>query len=152
LALAWVGVGCNDHRGHRGGPYGCVPLGLRDVLGIEAARRELVRLDHRPAGGSGAAHDVRPDPLLRSIPKVSTDPLDLVGLLIALFAFVVRKEIAATVGPDAAVIVLACAGAAVARSGHEKMSAREACWYVTWRAFVAVAVTVMLAELLQIGF
>lgn len=83
---------------------------------------------------------------------MSADPLDLVGLLVAVFAFVVSKEIAATVGPYAAILVLACAGAAISLSGHEKMRARDACWYVTWRAFVAIAVTVMLAELVQIGF
>lgn len=82
---------------------------------------------------------------------MSTDPLDLAGLLVAIFALIVSKEVATILGPYAGIIVLACAGAAVALSGSDrKMTAREACWYFTWRAFVAAAATVMIAELLQI--
>jgi uncharacterized membrane protein YGL010W len=82
--------------------------------------------------------------------KVNQDPVDLIGLFVALFALAVSKEVAALLGPYAAIIVLACAGAAVSLSSTDKvMTAGKACWYVTWRVLLAVAVTVSAAQILE---
>ena len=78
------------------------------------------------------------------------EPLDLVSLLIAILAFIVSKEIATAVGPYAAIVVLACAGAALSLSGIERQfNFPKAVWYVSIRILVAVVLTVSLAELLQ---
>lgn len=77
-------------------------------------------------------------------------PIDLVGLLIALLAFVFGKEMAAIVGPYAAIVILASAGAALSLSGHEEhFEPWRAAWYVAVRILIAVTLTVALAELVQ---
>lgn len=77
-------------------------------------------------------------------------PIDLVGLLIALLAFAFGKEMATVVGPYAAIVVLASAGAALSLSGHEEDFAPwRAAWYVTIRILLAVTLTVAVAELLE---
>lgn len=80
-------------------------------------------------------------------------PPDVVALLIALVALIASKEIAHLVGPYAAIIVLACAGAALALSGHEEeVKGWDAVIYVAVRVLVAVVLTVTLAELAQFAF
>ena len=82
---------------------------------------------------------------------MSNDPVDLIALLVTLFALIASKEIAAILGPYAGIFLLACAGAAVSLSGtKETYTGSRAVWYVTWRAGVAVVVTVAIAELLQL--
>jgi len=110
-------------------------------------------LDHRPTRWPCSSEPLRHDPLLRSIPKVSQDPVDIVSLLVALLALIVSKEIATLVGPYAAIFVLACAGAALALSGTEKVMVKwwEPVVYVSIRVLLAVVLTVALAELLQKG-
>ena len=79
-----------------------------------------------------------------------SEPLDLVSLLIALLAFIVSKDVAVTVGPYAAICVLACAGAGLSLSGNDRqMRFFEAIWYVSIRVLLAVVLTVGIAELLQ---
>lgn len=81
---------------------------------------------------------------------MQNDPADLITLLIALIALITGREVAALVGPYAAVAVLACAGAGVALSGVDRhMSNLEAAKYVSFRVFCAVCFTVGLAELAQ---
>lgn len=71
-----------------------------------------------------------------------TDPVDLMGFLVALLLLVTSNEIAQAVGPMAAIIVAASAGAAISISGHEQeMRALRAMWYVTVRVMVAVALS-----------
>lgn len=78
------------------------------------------------------------------------EPLDLVGVLIAILAYLVSKDVASVVGPYAAIVILACTGAAFALSGsEEKMSNGRAVWFVAIRVLLAVALTVSIAELLQ---
>lgn len=78
------------------------------------------------------------------------NPMDLIALAVALFATLVNKEVAGLVGPYAAIAVLAIAGAMVSLSGGIKsLGAWEASKFFTGRVVIAVAVTVMLAELLQ---
>lgn len=78
------------------------------------------------------------------------EPTDLVNLFIALFAILVSKELALLIGPYAAIVVLACAGAALSLSGTEKeLNAWQATWYVSIRVLAAVVLTVSFAELLQ---
>ena len=79
-----------------------------------------------------------------------TEPLDLVSLLIALLAFIVSKDVAIAVGPYAAIVILACAGAGISLSGNDReMTFWQGCWYLTIRVVMAVSLTVGLAELLQ---
>lgn len=81
---------------------------------------------------------------------MNQNPIDLVGLLIALLAFAFSKDVAAIVGPYAAIVILASAGAALSLSGHEEHFAPfRAFIYVLIRILVAVTLTVALAELLQ---
>jgi len=80
------------------------------------------------------------------------DPPDVVTLLIALVALIASKEIAHLVGPYAAIVVLACAGAALSLSGHdEDIKGGDAALYIGVRVLVAVVLTVTLAELLQVA-
>lgn len=79
------------------------------------------------------------------------DPPDVVSLLVALVAFVVSKELAHLVGPYAAIVVLAAAGASLSLSGHdEEITGAHAFVYVAVRVLVAAVLTVSLAELLQL--
>ena len=79
-----------------------------------------------------------------------TDPQDIVSILIALIAFVVSKEVAHLVGPYAAIVVLACAGAALSLSGNEDdLTYGHAVMYVGVRVLVAVVLTVAIAELMH---
>ena len=79
-----------------------------------------------------------------------TDPVDLMGALVALLLLVTSNEIAHTVGPMAAIIVAACAGAAISISGHEQeMKALRAMWYVTARVLVAVTLSSFVAWMIQ---
>ena len=81
---------------------------------------------------------------------MQTDPLDLVGIVSVLLAFIVSKDVATTVGPYAAIAILACAGATLSLSGAEdKMSAWKAVWFVALRVVLAIAITISVAELLQ---
>jgi len=76
--------------------------------------------------------------------------LDLITLFVAVFAMVATKEVAELAGPYAAIMLWGCAGAAVSLSGHpETMKGARAAWYVTCRVFLAVVLTVMVAEGLQ---
>jgi hypothetical protein len=78
------------------------------------------------------------------------EPLDLVSLLIAVIALIASKEIAFLVGPYAAIVVLACSGAALSLSGNEtEMNYKASIWYVMVRVLLAVVLTVSIAELLQ---
>lgn len=78
------------------------------------------------------------------------EPLDLVGILFALLAFIVGKDVAQAVSPYAAIIILAVAGAGLSLSGNDKpMGFWWGCWYVSIRVLVAVSLTVGMAELLQ---
>lgn len=79
-----------------------------------------------------------------------SEPLDLVGVIVAVLAFIVSRDVAATVGPYAAIVVLACAGASLSLSGSEKpMGVLAALWFVIARVLLAVALTVSIAELLE---
>ena len=78
------------------------------------------------------------------------EPTNLVDLLIALLAIIASKEIAALVGPYAAIIVLATSGAALSLSGHEDtMTRSQAIGFVGIRILVAVTLTISIAELMQ---
>jgi len=80
------------------------------------------------------------------------DPPDVVSLLIALVAIIASKEIAHLVGPYAAIVVLACAGASLSLSGSdENLTGFRAVVYIGVRVLVAVVLTVTLAELLQVA-
>lgn len=84
---------------------------------------------------------------------MNTEPSDLLTLLVALIAMITGREVAALIGPYAAIMVLACAGAGVALSGVDKqMNNLEAIRYVSFRVLVAVCFTVGLAELVQQWF
>jgi len=77
-------------------------------------------------------------------------PPDFLEFVLAIIAFFASKEIAATVGPFAAIFVLACAGAALSLSGTPtQMSYGRALLYIGIRILVAVVLTVSMAELLQ---
>lgn len=79
-----------------------------------------------------------------------SEPLDLVSVIIAVLAFVVSKDVAATVGPYGAIVVLACAGATLSLSGNEKkMTHGQSIVYVAIRILLAVSLTVSIAELMQ---
>lgn len=81
------------------------------------------------------------------------EPSDLLTLLVALIALITGREVAALIGPYAAIMVLACAGAGVALSGVDKhMTNWEAARYVSFRVLVAVCFTVAAAELVQQWF
>lgn len=82
--------------------------------------------------------------------KLTHEPNDFVALLVALLAFVTSREVAILIGPYAAIVVSASAGAALSLSGNARaMKLMEAAWYVTIRILAAVVLTVALAELLQ---
>lgn len=80
------------------------------------------------------------------------DPPDVVSLLVALVALIASKELAHLVGPYAAIVVLAAAGASLSLSGHdEEITGAQAFIYVSVRVLVAASLTVALAELLQLA-
>ena len=81
---------------------------------------------------------------------MQTDPLDLVSLVTILLAFIVSKDVASSLGPYAAIFVLACAGASLSLSGSEdKMSVWKSILFVALRVLLALAITISVAELLQ---
>ncbi len=83
---------------------------------------------------------------------MQSQPLDLVGIIIAVLSYMVSKDVAATVGPYAAIMILSCAGAALSLSGSETEAGKfnlKAVWYVIVRIFLAVALTIVIAELLE---
>lgn len=83
---------------------------------------------------------------------MQNQPLDLVGVIVALLTFIVSKDVANTIGPYAAIVILAAAGAALSLSGSETEAGKfnvKAVWYVSVRIFLAVALTVVIAELLE---
>lgn len=91
----------------------------------------------------------RAPPPLRKADVNNNNPEDFVGLLIALISMITGREMAALLGPYAAIIVLAVGGAMVALNGHEdEMTAWQAARYVLVRVVLAVGLTVSLAELL----
>lgn len=78
------------------------------------------------------------------------EPVDVVSLLVAIIAIIASKEVAHLVGPYAAICVLACAGSALALSGHEEeLTNGKAIWFILVRVMVAVTLTVAVAEMLQ---
>lgn len=83
---------------------------------------------------------------------MQNQPLDLVGVIVALLTFIVSKDVANTVGPYAAIVILAAAGAALSLSGSETEAGKfnlKAIGYVGVRIFLAVSLTVVIAELLE---
>ncbi len=77
-------------------------------------------------------------------------PLDFVALVIAIAGMLFSQEIARVVGPYAAIMVLACAGAALSLSiSDEEFSTTKAVGYVTLRVLLALVLTISLAELLE---
>lgn len=80
----------------------------------------------------------------------SNEPADLITLLVTLLAIIAGKEIAAILGPYAAIFLGACAGAALSLSANEtEMKPLPAVVFVSVRVLVAVVLTVFLAEFLQ---
>ena len=78
------------------------------------------------------------------------DPQDIVSVLIAIIAIIVSKEVAYLLGPYAAIIVLACAGASLALSGTEDdLNYGRAIIYIGVRVMLAIVLTVAIAELLE---
>lgn len=75
--------------------------------------------------------------------------MDVIALLVALLTFVVSKEVAILVGPYAAIMVSASAGAALSLSAIE--GEMDAWWrplqYLFVRILVAIVLTGALAEL-----
>jgi len=81
---------------------------------------------------------------------MNQQPLDIVGVIVALLAFIVSQDVAIVVGPYAAIAILACAGSVLALSGNEeKIGMFGALCFVTMRIFLAVAITISLAELVE---
>lgn len=81
---------------------------------------------------------------------MNNDLLDIVAFLVAVLTFVTSREIAQAVGPYAAVIVAASAGAAFSISGRgDEMGARKASIYVSVRVLAAVAITISAALAVQ---
>ena len=79
-----------------------------------------------------------------------SDPPDVVTFIVSVIALIASTEVAHLVGPYAAIVVLACAGAALSLSGHEdNLSRWGALFYIGIRVLVAVTLTVAIAELLQ---
>jgi len=77
-------------------------------------------------------------------------PPDFLEFVVAIVAWLASREVAATVGPFSAIIVLACAGAALSLSGTpNQLKYTNALVYIGIRALVAIVLTVSLAELLQ---
>ena len=84
---------------------------------------------------------------------MSNDPLDVIALLVALLTFVTSREIAAILGPYAAIVIAACAGAALSLSGNDKeMTLWRATWYVGVRILLAFVLTVALAKGIKAQF
>jgi hypothetical protein len=70
--------------------------------------------------------------------------------MVALLAFITSRDVAIVAGPYAAIVILACAGAALSLSGaEERMSPFAGAWFIFVRVFIAVAITVALAEGMQ---
>lgn len=81
---------------------------------------------------------------------MNQQPLDIVGVIVALLAFIVSKDLAIVLGPYAAIAILACAGSVLALSGtEEKVGILGATLFVTVRILVAVAITVSVAEMVE---
>lgn len=81
---------------------------------------------------------------------VQEQPLDIVGIAIALLTYMVSKDVALVLGPYAAIVLLAFAGAAFCLSGlNERIGIVPGVWFITIRVLVAVAITVSLAEVIQ---
>lgn len=82
---------------------------------------------------------------------MQSDPVDIVSLIVALLALIASKELASMIGPYAAILVLASAGASLSLSGTEREMEEwwEPVWYVFVRILLAVTLTVALAEVLQ---
>lgn len=78
------------------------------------------------------------------------EPIDFVAFVVAVLAMIASKEVAALVGPYAAIMVLACSGAALGLSlSSEEFTARKAIFYVTLRVLLAVVLTIALAQALE---
>lgn len=79
------------------------------------------------------------------------DPLDIVSLAIALVALIASPQVAAMVGPYAAIALLAITGAGIALSGNNaEMTNWQACKYVSIRVLLALVLTVALAKFVQV--
>lgn len=77
------------------------------------------------------------------------NPLDLVGLVIAVFASVTSRETAHAVGPYVAIIMLSLAGSIARVCSIETETRLDGFRELFGRAFVAVSVTVSVAMLLE---
>ncbi len=78
------------------------------------------------------------------------DPMDFVAFVVAVLAMIASKEVAILVGPYAAIMVLACSGAALGLSlSDNDFSLRQAIFYVTLRVLLAIVLTIALAQLLE---
>jgi hypothetical protein len=85
---------------------------------------------------------------------MNEEPVNLVVFLAAILTYVTSREVASLLGPYAAIVVSASAGAAVSLSAIEKNMPQW--WgpmlYIAVRVAVAVVLTVALAELAQLGW
>lgn len=84
---------------------------------------------------------------------MNNDPLDIIALLVALLTFVTSREVAAILGPYAAIMVAACGGAAVSLSGNDReMTLWRATFYICVRVLLAFILTVAIAKGIKKGF
>lgn len=83
---------------------------------------------------------------------MQNEPLDVIALLVVLITYVTSREVASLLGPYAAIIVSASAGAAV--SLPLRSSAMDQWWqpmgYIIVRVMLAVLLTVALANVVHV--
>lgn len=80
----------------------------------------------------------------------NNDPADLVTLIVSLLAVFTGPEFARLLGPYAAIVILASAGAVWALSSRaERMDRTQSLIYVAIRVLLAVTLTVAIVRLLQ---
>jgi hypothetical protein len=80
----------------------------------------------------------------------NNDPADLVTLIVSVLAVFTGPEFARLLGPYAAIVILATAGAVWALSNREqRMDRTQSLIYVAIRVLLAVTLTVAIVRLLQ---
>lgn len=84
---------------------------------------------------------------------MQNEPSDIVALLVALLAFVTSREVAYLLGPYAAIVVSASAGAALSLSSTQSPLARwwQPITFIFVRVGVAIVLTVSIADVLVVG-
>jgi branched-subunit amino acid transport protein len=86
------------------------------------------------------------------MPPANADPVDLIALIVAIVTYIATKEVAELISPYIAIVMAAGIAAAWALSREGELTGAQSAKFFGLRILTAVVYSVMIANLIHLGF